>query len=326
MTATLADRWPSRTNRMANITVEDHRTQGTLQLLRTLPAGLVVFLVALNIFLSITASLGNVLILVALHKVSSIHPPTKLLFRCLAVSDLCIGLISQPLFVITLLAGITDMNENLLYYSDQVNSASGYTLCPVSVLTSTAISVDRLLALLLRLRYRHVVTLRRVGAAVICVWLLSCALGGWKYSTWRPDIARTVLIIVMLLSLIASVFSYIKIFFRLRHHQFQSQPHLRQGQPPNGGEAPLNIARYKKTVSSIAWVQLALLACYLPFTVVGMLFTYGKITGGLSAMSYFRVVISILYLNSSLNPFLYCWKIGEVRQAVKDTIRRFSTA
>ena len=54
---------------------------------------------ALNIFLSIFATLGNVLILVALRNVSSIHPPTKLLFRCLAIPDLCVGLLCQPLYV-----------------------------------------------------------------------------------------------------------------------------------------------------------------------------------------------------------------------------------
>ena len=31
---------------------------------------------------------------------------------------------------------------------------------------------------------------------------------------------------------------------------------------------------------------------------------------------------TIVYLNSSLNPFLYCWKIREVRQAVKETLRQ----
>ena len=52
-----------------------------------------ILLSSLNIFLSITATLGNVLILVALRNVSSVHPPTKLLLRCLAVTDLCVGLI-----------------------------------------------------------------------------------------------------------------------------------------------------------------------------------------------------------------------------------------
>ena len=121
---------------MANTTAEDGTQDtfkmGRLQSPSTLPAGLAIFLIALNIFLSIAASLSNALILVALHKVSSIYPPTKLLFRCLAVSDLCVGVISQPLFVVTLViplvAGITDTNRKLLYYSDQANSASGFIL------------------------------------------------------------------------------------------------------------------------------------------------------------------------------------------------------
>ena len=35
-----------------------------------------IFLSALNIFLSVTTFLGNTLILVALHKETSLHPPT----------------------------------------------------------------------------------------------------------------------------------------------------------------------------------------------------------------------------------------------------------
>ena len=41
--------------------------------------GELIFLWALNIFLSIAAFLGNTLILVALHKETSLHPPSKLL-------------------------------------------------------------------------------------------------------------------------------------------------------------------------------------------------------------------------------------------------------
>ena len=58
------------------------------------------FLSVLNSFLSVTAFLGNALILVALHKESSLHPPSKLLLRSLATTDLCVGLLSEPLTVI----------------------------------------------------------------------------------------------------------------------------------------------------------------------------------------------------------------------------------
>ena len=43
---------------------------------------------AVDILLSITAFTGNFLILVALHKESSLHPPSKLLHQCLATTDL----------------------------------------------------------------------------------------------------------------------------------------------------------------------------------------------------------------------------------------------
>ena len=54
---------------------------------------------AINMFLSITSFLGNALILVALHKETSLHPPSKLLYRNLAITDLCVGIIVEPVAV-----------------------------------------------------------------------------------------------------------------------------------------------------------------------------------------------------------------------------------
>ena len=148
------------TLRMAN------NTNGTFGVTK-MPPGVYIFLIALNIFLSITATLGNALILVTLRNVSSIHPPTKLLFRCLAVTDLCVGLICQPLGVYLT---IGNYNKREPVY---VSIFFFFVLLMVSPLTSAAISVDRLLALLLGLRYRHVVTLCRVRVLIACVWFIA---------------------------------------------------------------------------------------------------------------------------------------------------------
>ena len=56
-----------------------------------------IILLELNGFMAITAFLGNTLILVTLHKASSIHPPSKLLFRNLATNDFCVGVIVEYL-------------------------------------------------------------------------------------------------------------------------------------------------------------------------------------------------------------------------------------
>ena len=272
---------------------------------------------ALNTFLSITAILGNILILIALNKVTSIRPPTKLLFRCLAVTDLCIGLVTQPLFTVMLLPSF---NYNVYFYVGYIDAISSHVLCGVSLLTSTAISVDRLLALSLGLRYRYVVTLRRVRALIISFWFLTGASAGCAFIS---GMNLFVYAVVILICLLISAISYANVHFRLRHQLLHVQGHVHQRQqlPPNGVvPSALNLARYKKTVSFIAWVQLGLFACYSPLCIVLISFHFKEFLDE----NVFYFFLSLLFLNSSLNPILYCWKIREVKQAVKDTIRQLN--
>ena len=275
-----------------------------------LTEGLYIAITAVNIVFSITASLGNILILIALRKVTSIHPPTKLLFQCLAITDLGVGLISQPLMAtLMLLVDNIDIKiwEVLFFY---LSWSLSIAFCGVSVFTSTALSVDRLLALLLGLGYRHVVTLKRIRAVLACGCLASLLIV-LVWNQFGGKTARIIIIIYLTLCLIISLFSYTKIVLRLRQ----------QGQANTGG-SPLNLERYKRTVVSVALVQLALVICYFPFTIFNTLIHLTDIHPSICFLLDFTST-TLLFLNSSLNPFLYCWRIKEIRQAVKATIRRF---
>ena len=143
---------------------------------------------AVNILLSITAFVGNSLILVALHRESSLHPPSKLLYRCLATTDLLVGLVSQPLAAS---GWMFAAHEHWIpcRYASTATFITSYVLCGVSLLTIAAISVDRLLALLLRLRYRQIVTLKRTYIIVVTFWVLSsvaalCYTFDYRISIW----------------------------------------------------------------------------------------------------------------------------------------------
>ena len=272
---------------------------------------------ALNIFLSLTATLSNALILVALRKVSSVHPATKLLFRCLVVTDLCVGLTTQPLLSIIELINARVLEPNISSYVVKAQNALGFILCGVSIFTSTAISVDRLLALSLGLRYRHVVTLRRIRAFIACFWLTGVA-GAVMSIFWSYTISMAIASGFIILSMLISFYSYAKIFLKLRQHQAAQ---VRQEQLNRGG-IPLNIARYKKTVYSIAWVQLALAVCYFPYVIsVVIIELYGCF--GISGVIILNKAVTLYLLKSSLNPILYFWKNKEVRTAVKDTVKQF---
>ena len=152
----------------------------------------------------------------------------------------------------TLLVTLVNGHWNICRYVAVAVSITSYILCEVSLLTLTAISVDRLLALLLGLRYKQVVTLKRVYLITIAFCVVSAASSTIRLflisfvASWYDIIVGFVAswydIIVGSLCLVTSVFSYTKIFFTLRHHKNQVQDHVQQ---PNQTDQ-LNIARYRK--------------------------------------------------------------------------------
>ena len=271
---------------------------------------------AIHIPLSITAFLGNVMIIAVLQKPSRyLNPPSKLLLCCLATTDLCVGLISHPLRVIYFMS---PDHSKRCHYAEIASNGMAFILGVVSLLTMTAISVDRLLALVLGLRYRQVVTLGRMWIFVAVVWLSIISISTALHLNYNLSASEYIVSTVILLCLTTAMFCYTKIYCTLRRHQAQLVNH--QGQP-NEGRSPLNIARYRKTVSSALWVQITLVACYLPFGITSVISgTTGWNTPGV--VLAWETAGVILMLNSSLNPFIYAWKIKEIRHAVKDTIRQ----
>ena len=270
----------------------------------------------IHILLSLTATLGNSLILVALSKESSLHPPSKVLYRCLATTDLLVGLVVHPLAVIHFMSYIHE-DWGRCRWTHNVVFISGYALCSVSLLTMTAISVDRLLALLLGLRYRQIVTVKRIHVISVTFWIASgifslCQSLNDHITFWSS-------FVVAVSCLMISFASYTKIFRALRLHQTQIQDHDQQHpSQPN----PLNIARYRKAVYNALWVQLALFVCYLPYCILAILITFSKIPLIHSSVSVAALTVAFVSFNSTFNPFIYCWKISEVRQAVKKTLRQ----
>ena len=271
-----------------------------------------IFLLVLNTILSVTAFLGNTLILLALKKVTSLHPPSKLLYRNLAVTDLCVGLVVEPLSVTSLIAAVTG-RWNICRHAFVANNVTGYILFGVTLSTITAISLDRLLALLLRLRYRHHVTFKRTCLAVTALWIVPVVCTTMHF--WNHQITAWYSSILISFSLALSTAFFAKIFHALRHHQIHWQNQIHQGQSSEANL--LNMARYRKAVSSALWVQFALVICYLPISIVEALTIQGLSPSVVIAKEFAG---TLFYLNSTLNPILYCWKMNEVRQAVKEII------
>ena len=270
-----------------------------------------VFLSVANTIFSITAFLGNTLIIVSLHRETTLNKPSKLLLRGLATTDLCVGIIAEPVNVANWIS-LANGRLDICFYTEWASFVIGYILCSVSLVTLTAISVDRLLALLLGLRYQQIVTVKKTCATLVFIWVfyIACTVSYFG----NPVIPTWVIIVSLCLCLITTIFSYTKIILTLR--QSQILVHSRQPRPL----IPQNITRYRKAVYSALWVQVTLVVFYLPYGIVIALTNQN----GISVSFYLarQFTVTLVYLNSSLNPFLYCWKMREVRQAVKSTIEQ----
>ena len=152
------------------------------------------------------------------------------------------------------------------------------------------------------------------NASLFCVaWILSH--DKLQLASWWTLRAFTIF------SIIVSTFSYSKIFFTLRHQQAQVGDHV-QPEQSSRARSVLNIARYKKTVYSVAWIQFAMLACYGPRIVLVFLLHFGNIDDSIEIRIADEFSVCLVFLNSSLNPVLYCWRIKDIRRKVQNTIRK----
>ena len=274
----------------------------------------VLSLSVIDTLLGITAIVGNIVILIALHKQTSLNPASKVLLRNLVGSDLCVGFvqIADGVRGISILQGQWQICR-LLYLVTAIAASISIT---VSLWTITAISVDRLLALLLKLRYRQVVTITKVYAVAIASWICN-GVGLASLSYFSPKGWEVFAVTTIVVCLTTSMYCYTRIFFMLRD---QHKVHNNLPQKDNQ-TTRVATTRYRKTLSSALWLQLALLFCYLPYMLLAP-FAHRQFlhnpSSALSTALFFT--ITLMYFNSTLNPILYFWRIKEIRRAVKDTI------
>lgn len=267
----------------------------------------------LNIPLSLCSFFGNLVILIVLRRSASINAPTKLLFLNLAFTDLCVGLICQPLFSFHLMS-ISLKRWDLCHVTEKAGYIPTVTLCGVSLLTVTAISVDRLLVLLKGMMYRQVVTLKRVRFLLGMIWISSLCTG--VLFLWNVRVFFGIICVCVLNCVVLSTSSYVKIFLTLRR---QTKKMLDESTQNPVQKRPLNaVRRYRKSVCTALWIYCALISCYLPFSVIKLVTTFVVVTPLLLVVNAFMAIL--VYFNSTLNPVLYCWRIKEIRYRVKETI------
>ena len=266
-----------------------------------------------NAFLSFTAIVLNIITMQALRKTSSLPKTLKTLLLSLAVSDLGVGLLVQPLYVAILVMEIKQNTNSTAYYTvEEARRFQARTLVFASHFGVFALAVDRFLAIQLHLRYQELVTHKRVVAVVISFWVFSASISVLS-QLYDNDIMLSVIFVVCV---VTTGLLYCKIYAAVRHHT--NQIHALQVQQATQNEDMANATRLKKSSLATFYVYFVYLVFYLPIFCVVFAKTNGE-TPLLSYLWYFT--FTLLFLNSSLNPLIYCWKMRHIRHTVMDILR-----
>ncbi|XP_078381490.1 melanocyte-stimulating hormone receptor-like [Oculina patagonica] len=260
----------------------------------------------LNVIIFLMTLFGNSLILITIWKTSSLHSVANILLASLAVSDLAIGLVVQPLL-------IANMFSEVYIFGLAMD-----ILCPILSLTSfftiSAIAVDRLLALQLHLRYKAVVTPLRVTWAVILIWVSAAIFASTKH--WIASLSNAVISSVVITILVGNFVVYLKIYLIVRRHQRQIEHHHHQQQLVAINANMFSVKRFKKSAMNTFLVYIFLLCCYAPYSLSAQMILAGVVISPKVYLTTFTLVC----LNSSLNPLLYCWRDREIRTAMKQRL------
>jgi len=267
-----------------------------------------------NCFLSCTATMLNIVSIHAIRKTSSLPKTLKTLLLSLAVSDVGVGLVGQPLYFSLLVMWLQQNNPGCNTYM-LFNVIMG-VFSLASHLGVVAVSVDRFLAVHLHLRYQELVTHKRVVALVISIWMMSAFRS--LMILWTSDrILNLVSVAVGVVGLCLTTLIYIRIYLVLRRHENQIQV-LQVQQVAQTGEMA-NFSSVIKSAVGVFYVYLVYLVCYLPFLISAAMF---KIYGpSIAWKRYALFSFTLVFLNSSLNPVIYCWKMRHIRHAVMNILR-----
>ena len=262
----------------------------------------------LNAPMMLIAITGNSLVLAAILTTPSLCSPSIVFLCSLAVSDLLVRLVAQPVYITLVL------KFHIVSLIDAYQIVSGL-VCGVSLFTMATISMDRFLALRYHMRYPDLLTTKRATYISAATWFICIPLSTIYFLS--KTMFFLVITVGIAICLLISTFAYVRIYRIVRHHQLQIQAQQQALESLNT-EHNLNMMRSRKSAMNTFIYFICIILCYSPMFVSLLVFVLFKE----SWITVYTLTNTLVLLNSSINPFLYCWGLSELRAAVIKKLRK----
>ncbi|CAB1314566.1 unnamed protein product [Coregonus sp. 'balchen'] len=284
--------------------------------------------IGMEVIIAVTSVIGNVMVVWAVRINRSLRDTTFCFIVSLALADIAVGALVIPL-AITINIGF-----KMHFYSCLLVTCTMLVLTQSSILGLLAIAFDRYLRVKIPMSYKHVVTRRRAGTAVVVCWMVAIVVGltpmlGWNnlLSLRDNDSLVTHDLLVMcrfenvismdymvyfnffgwvLPPLVLMLLIYAEIFYKI-HHQLNKKVSASHTDRSHYYGKELKLAKSLALVLflfAISWLPLHILNCITLFCCD-------------TSMSIIYIAILLTHGNSAVNPIVYAFRIKKFQNAFR---------
>lgn len=266
-----------------------------------------------NIVLSLVSAVGNCLVLVAIWRNPTLRAPSYILLAGLTLSNLCVGSMTQPIYISLSLGTLITAQKPLTKDKVTILVSVGAYFCQVSLATISAMSIERWLFM----SRRTVLTVRRTGTVYVALLILPLPFIVVNIIGGYPEVVifRIIYLLIGYFCLTVTPVAYYKVFQIIRRHQHSVHVHTTE----MSSNSNFNLHKYKKSVFTILYTTALFIITYVPFQVWVVIATINgeNSTHETTSLIAFHITVTIAFTNSSFNPLLCLWRMKEIRDGVK---------
>ena len=273
----------------------------------------------------------NALVIKAVATRSRLQTPSNRLLASMAGTDLFSGLVVQPIAIAVQVKRI--LGDGPFCTLETVYAVLGVAAVLTSFSHLVLISIDRYIAIKKPLRYRHIVTKKRIQTGVVLAWVLTVLLlipAGPVLSVIDSEteihlayskVMNMILSIVCFLYIVIIGYTYGYIYSESRRQK------KRLKNQPLSHEETEQIKKDNKAVNTLTIILGAVLLTYLPSIITGAVSSSSERSLEPRVMAVvWSWANTVVVLNSLFNPLIYCWRFKNLRHAFLEMLHYFTRA
>ncbi|XP_006902820.1 PREDICTED: melanocortin receptor 5-like [Elephantulus edwardii] len=273
--------------------------------------------IAAEVFLTlgVISLLENILVIGVIVKNKNLHSPMYFFVCSLAVADMLVSMSNAWETIAIYL-----INNRHLVIADasvrHIDNIFDSMIC-ISVVASMcsllAIAVDRYVTIFYALRYHHIMTVRRSGVIIACIWTF-CTGCGIIFIIYYEST-------YVIICLISMFFTMLFLMLSLYIHMFLlAQTHIKQiaTLPGHGSVQQKTSMRGAVTLTILLGI---FIICWAPFFLHLILMISCPQNFYCSCfMSHFNMYLILIMCNSVIDPLIYAFRSQEMRKTFKEIV------